>query len=108
MVHSHAAPEPSYGRWQRVLNESWPPNPRDIKNRPAIAVTVRIVFERDGEQLLEAQAVRWTGRHVYCEVHDARLQATGAWVDAADVVRRGVDTSTEDPGTAQNMTTETD
>lgn len=76
-------------QWQAVINESWPTTDRHQWTRPAepLPVAVRIVWERDGEQQLEAMATRWSGQHVYVEFTDTRLRMTGAWVDAADVRR---------------------
>lgn len=74
--------------WQDILNASWPPNPHGVKNQTPIDVTVRIAWEHDGEEHIEAKATRWTGRHVFVEFKDPRLAIIGAWVDAGDVVRR--------------------
>ena len=73
-----------------VLNQSWPPNDgaRGLIDHASINVTVRVVFERDGETWLDGVATRWSGRHVFVRVEDSRLRVQFVWVDAADVRRR--------------------
>lgn len=75
---------------QDVLNERWPTTPRDQWTRAdsPIPVTVRIVWAKDGEEHIDGNATRWSGRCVYVEFTDQRLNKTGAWVDAGDVERR--------------------
>lgn len=83
--YSAGSPKP-----QTVLNESWPPTDvaAVLKNVPEpIPVTVRLVFDTDGEQQLAGRAVRWWQRHVYVELDDHRIRSTGVWVDAGDVKR---------------------
>lgn len=78
-------------RFQDVLNQSWPPSgvAGAQKNRPdSIDVQVRIEFETDGEQWVDAVARRWWQRHVCVECDDPRLQVRYIWVDAGDVRRR--------------------
>lgn len=84
--------------YQKLLNESWPehyPNgaghARNVKTQPndkRIPVTVRIVWECDGEEFREGVADRWTATHVHVSLGDQRLQVPGIWVLAADVRRR--------------------
>ena len=75
---------------QAVLNWSSPPpaEMRTLHNHAQIPVSVRILWEGDGEQLLDGTASRWWQHHVYVEVDDRRLRTTGVWVAAADVRRR--------------------
>ena len=50
---------------------------------------VRLVWERDGLELLSTFARDWVGRDVLVDiVEDKRWDTGGAWVDAADVERR--------------------
>lgn len=89
-------PRPGTGT-QRVLNESWPLldrctgqwHARGIPDQPdPIPVTVRVVFETDGEVSLDGLAIRWTKTHVRVSVGDRRLITHGVWVLAEDVRRR--------------------
>ena len=77
---------------EEVLNQSWPPAEvaRALNNvREPIAVSARVVFERDGETWLDAMAVRWWRRHVCVHVEgEERLQVPYVWVDAGEVRRR--------------------
>lgn len=68
----------------------WPPEPAALALRePGIPVTVRIVWEGDGEEYVEGTARRWDDGHVYVEVRDQRrLQGNGVWVKPQDVYRR--------------------
>lgn len=87
---------PPHRNWQRVLNQSWPlrddkgqPHARGIKDVDhPIPVTVRIIWEHDGEEHLDGIATRWHGRSVHVAISDWRAQVQGVWVDAADVRRR--------------------
>jgi len=71
---------PPRRQWQRVLNTSWPlrddksqPHARGIKDAEhPIAVTVRIIWEVDGEEWIDGTATRWHGRSVFVRVDDAR------------------------------------
>ena len=78
-------------RWQSVLNEHWPTRPGQFKDhRPGIAVRVRVVWERDGEEYLDGRAIRWDdGEHVFVYIRDTtgRLSSQGVWVKPADVYR---------------------
>ena len=76
-------------RWQRLLNAR-PIPPRRLQNtgRNPIRVTARLMWEHDGEQLVDTRAVDWVGRDVLVEVFDPRWQTQGVWLDAGDVGRR--------------------
>jgi hypothetical protein len=81
---------PHVTKWQQVLNEHWPAKPRQYKtHEQGIRVSVRVVWERDGEEWLPGTATRWDAQHVYVELHvtHGRLQAQGVWVKPADVRR---------------------
>jgi hypothetical protein len=84
---SHTIPSASWRSWQRVLNERWPPDPRDVPEREAIPVRVRVVWERDGEEWVDGLACRWTRERVYVELRDVRSMTLGVWVSASDVRR---------------------
>jgi len=94
-VPNHSAPVPPPRDYQEVVNRSWPlsdsagrPHARGIPDRDPIDVTIRVTWQRDGEEHLEARAVRWTDSHVCVYLDDARLQVPYLWVRAADVTRR--------------------
>lgn len=80
---------------QHVLNESWPfhdargnGHAHGIDDRPGIDVTVRVVWETDGEEWLDGHAVRWHRQHVCVSVADNRSLTPVVWVRAGDVRRR--------------------
>lgn len=50
-------------------------------------VVARLVWERDGPELVHTQARAWAGRDVLVDVRDVRHPFLGVWVDAADVQR---------------------
>lgn len=89
-------PLPSDSLWQNIDNEDWPyrddkgRHARGINDRPIEQqrpVTVRLVFERDGEVFLPGRASRWTATHVYVIVNDPRVRRMAVWVKAEDVRR---------------------
>lgn len=53
-----------------------------------IPVTARIVWERDGVELVETAATGWTSRLVLVLMSDRRTRTRGVWLDPADVSRR--------------------
>jgi hypothetical protein len=53
-----------------------------------VPIVVRIMWEHDGEEHIETEALGWTGRNVYVRVTDTRYQFSATWLDAADVKRR--------------------
>lgn len=89
---SHGTNVQPAGRWQKVLNENWPPADvaRRLNDRPVeeqIPVSVRVVFTA-GEERLDGMAARWTRMHGYVIVADQRIRNQGIWVLAADIQRR--------------------
>ena len=72
---------------QRILNSTGAREPEHTCPQP-VAVTVRVVWENDGEELVETVAMSWTGRDVYVRVSDTRYQLRAVWLDADDVTRR--------------------
>lgn len=94
---SHGAPPPPEPRrTQAVANEAWPqrgkdgrPHARDVPmHMGKLPVRVRVEWQDDGVEVIDATATRWTRSHVYCEWSDRRLPIDGLWVRARDVVRR--------------------
>jgi hypothetical protein len=87
-------PSPSElaAKYQKVGNEHFPPPAiarrlRDVDGERRIAVRVRIEWERDGEQWIDAEAWRWDQRHVFVRFSDERLQIGGVWLAPHDVSR---------------------
>lgn len=86
--------DPSFGgwdahrdQWQDVLNEVAIP-PRGRQHECWVPVTARLVWERDGLELLDTIAYAWWGRLVLVEVLDRRRHIHGVWVHVSDVHRR--------------------
>jgi hypothetical protein len=52
-------------------------------------VRARVVWERAGEELVDARATRWSGRAVFVTPTRGRSRsgALGVWLDSRDVVR---------------------
>jgi hypothetical protein len=85
----HFTIDPTWRTHQHILNESWPRGSRSIPDQPQrIPVWVRVVWAVDGEQWMQGHASRWTTRHVFVELADARLATLGVWVTPAEVRRR--------------------
>lgn len=73
---------------QLILNaRPIPPRRLQSLGRSTIAVVVRIVWERDGEQLVSTVARDWVSRDVLVDVNDPRWPTRGVWLDAGDVRR---------------------
>lgn len=70
--------------WQNVLN-SLPA--RDKPARAKIPVRARLVWEHDGEEWKDGQALRLdpTGPAVFVELQDKRCKFTGVWLHPDDV-----------------------
>lgn len=74
---------------QLILNARPIPDRRlQQLGRATIPVTVRLVWERDGEELVDTLARDWVGCDVLVDMDDHRWPTRGVWVDAADVMRR--------------------
>jgi hypothetical protein len=73
--------------WQEVLNEHDIP-PRRAQRNCNVAVTARLVWERDGVELVETVAYAWAGDLVLVLVPGHRTRALGVWLDKRDVRRR--------------------
>jgi len=95
MMHE-APPPPDWGLFQKVLNERWPLRDRrgdrhalGIPDQPVgLVVDARVIWERDGEEIVNGQARRWINAYVYVAFSDPRLHGTGVWLRASDVHRR--------------------
>ena len=99
-IVAHGTIEPPERRWQSVRNEVWPylndegqptADPRwgPVDHiSPRVPVEARIVFEHDGQVILEGRVARWANGCTYVEVNDRRLQTRGVWLADGDVRRR--------------------
>jgi hypothetical protein len=67
-----------------------------------VPVVVRIVWENDGEEHMETEALGWTDRSVYVRLPDSRWRFTSVWLRAEDVRRQASDAPPEPP--ARSMT----
>jgi len=74
-------------QWQDILN-GFPIPRRGMQHDCRIPVTARLVWERDGTELLDTVAYAWAGRLVLVEVLDRRRFTHGVWLHASDVRRR--------------------
>lgn len=85
-------PEERRAQEQMILNARPIPDRRlQQLGRATIRVTVRLVWERDGEEYVDTLARDWVGRDVLVDVDDHRWLTRGVWVDAGDLRRRVVD-----------------
>jgi hypothetical protein len=94
MMH-RAPPPPDWSLLQKILNERWPlhdgsgEHARGIPDQPTgISVDARVVWERDGEEVVSGKARRWINAYVFVAFHDPRWHGSGVWLRASDVTRR--------------------
>lgn len=82
---------PANWDYQAVRNIEWPPDgvARLLPERRPVPVHARVVWERDGEEWVPGQAVRWLRPVVFVLLSDDRYRGAGAWLPAADVRRPG-------------------
>lgn len=74
--------------WQTPTNAvAVPPRRAQRDLEPPIDVLVRVVWPRDGVEMITARAVAYTTNLVLCHWSEPRLQILGAWFDAGDVTR---------------------
>jgi hypothetical protein len=77
--------------FQRVLNAHWPSVAvaTGLPDQPVTyQVWARVVWERDGEQWMYAEAVKWNTQYVKVAINDRRMQVVWTWLRPADVRRR--------------------
>ena len=72
---------------QDILNALDAQMPQHTFKTP-VPVVARIMWEHDGEEHIETEALGWTDRRVYVRLPDSRWRFTAVWLDAADVRRR--------------------
>ena len=73
--------------WQDVLNALPIPPLRRQRHMTRVDVSARVVWERDGVEIVVGRAEWWCGRAVLVHWTDLRLRALGVWLDVADVER---------------------
>jgi hypothetical protein len=74
--------------WQELVNSvPIPPVRAQTKAPDPVACLVRLVWERDGPELVQTVAIGWTARAVLVRMQDPRWRLGGAWVPAGDVHR---------------------
>lgn len=73
---------------QMVVNaRKVPARRRQTRAHVPIPVRARIVWERDGEQVIDTRVTAWTYDLVLVEVLDPRSKVRGAWLIPKDVRR---------------------
>jgi hypothetical protein len=74
--------------WQALVNEVEVPPAGSQTTAPApVRCVVRLVWEVDGPELVETEAIGWTRQAVLVRVYDRRWRLGGVWVPVADVRR---------------------
>jgi len=53
-----------------------------------VPVVARIVWEHDGEEQLETEALGWSSGDAYVRLPDSRWRFTSVWLRAENVTRR--------------------
>ncbi len=75
--------------WQEIVNaRRAPPAWTQWSDGARYAVVARLVWERDGEELVETWSELSSSNLVHVEVRDPRYRLLGVWLDAADVQSR--------------------
>jgi hypothetical protein len=72
---------------QVIVNATEAKQPRH-RLEPPVSIRARILWDRDGEEWIETEALGWTGHEVYLRMSDPRYRLRAVWLDAADVRRR--------------------
>ena len=72
---------------QGILNAREAQMPEHTFTMP-VPVVVRIVWEHDGEEHIETEALGWTDGDAYVRMPDGRWKFTAVWLRAEDVKRR--------------------
>ena len=75
--------------WQPITNARAIPDRRQQHELTTpIPVRVRLIWQRDGTELVDTIAFGWAGQLVHVQVRDVRVRIGFAWVHAEHVVRR--------------------
>jgi hypothetical protein len=72
---------------QGILNALEAQMPEHTFKLP-VPVVVRIVWENDGEEHIETEALGWSNGDAYVRLPDSRWKFTSVWLRAEDVKRR--------------------
>ena len=51
-------------------------------------IVASVVWEVDGEERVDTEALGWTGQAIYVRLADPRCRSNAIWLDGADVQRR--------------------
>lgn len=82
----------SEGQWQEILNAAAIPPRRAQRDLTApVPIDARVIWERDGVEVIRTLAHGWAGRLAYVELRDPRAQIRWVWLPAEDVTRVPVD-----------------
>ena len=81
------SPPPWEAGRQGILNSTGAQVPQHTFGQP-VPVVVRIVWEHDGEEHIETEALGWSNGDAYVRLPDSRWRFTAVWLDASDVKRR--------------------
>lgn len=74
---------------QRILNAVEVPPARAQRDaRPPLPARARVVWEHDGQEILDVLVIGWTSRLVWVQVRDPRSRFVGVWLLPRDVRRR--------------------
>ncbi|WP_258723241.1 hypothetical protein [Cellulomonas sp. NS3] len=77
-------------RWRLLANEVEVPPAREQPTAPTpVPCVARLVWEDDGPEVVETEAIGWTPAAVLVRVYDRRWRLGGVWVPVSDVRRRG-------------------
>lgn len=88
MTTSSAAQLAGYGA-QAILNAvEVPPRRAQRDARPPIPARARVVWETDGQEILDVLVIGWTSRLIWIQLRDPRSRFVGVWLPARDVRRR--------------------
>ena len=71
---------------QRILNALEAQTPEHTFKTP-VPVVARIVWEHDGEEHIETEALGWSKGDACVQMPDSRWKFTSIWLDASDVKR---------------------
>lgn len=74
--------------WQSIVNAlEVPPRRAQVAPPDPVPCVARIVWERDGEELVETHATAWTTRAVLVRITSPRWRIAAVWIPARDVRR---------------------
>lgn len=87
------------GQWQAILNAAPIPARRAQRDLPSpVPIDARVIWERDGLEVIRTLAHGWAGHLAYVELRDPRAHIRWVWLPAEDVTRVPVEVHTADHG----------